>query len=319
MKPLISIIIPVYNVEKYLGQCMKSVSDQTSSDLEIILVDDGSTDRSGEICDSWKKTDSRVTVIHKSNGGLSDARNVGIEAASGDWLMFIDSDDYVSDHFCEHALHLVEESHADIGVFDYQFCWEDHCERSKESITGILDNQEAMYQLLIGNTKNYAWNKIYKRDLFRNVRYPASRVWEDIGTTYKLFAAAEKVHFSSEVLYFYRQRSESISYDPPARALFDIYEEYQEQYLFCQTNYPDFIDIVWDNVIGYALICCIKNYSTVRKWDKYRDIKACLRKDRRVPGKMSFSKKIMLTIFRVSEGLFYKVCAMVYFLKRKGE
>lgn len=317
MQPLISVIVPIYNVEKYLEQCIKSLVNQTYSNLEIILVDDGSVDKSGEICDIWEKADSRIIVIHKRNGGLSDARNAGIEIASGDWFMFVDSDDYVMNVFCEHALQLVEESLSDIGVFNYKFCWEDNFNISEECISGLQENKEAMYQLLSGKTKNYAWNKIYKKELFKNVRYPVGKVWEDIGTTYKLFASAEKINFSLEVLYCYRQRSESISYAPPASALFDIYEQYKEQYLFCQDNFPDFMNIVWDNVIGYALICCIKNHSFVRDWNKYQDLKDCLRKNYKIPKKLSFSKKIMLVIFRISEGLFYKICAVTYSLKGK--
>lgn len=317
MNSLISVIVPIYNVEQYLEKCIKSLINQTYSNIEIILVDDGSTDTSGKICDSWKKMDSRIIVIHKRNGGLSDARNAGIEAASGQWFMFVDSDDYVLETFCEHAVQLVKESYSDIGVFNYQFCWEDRVESSDENVDGLKENKEAMYNLLSGNTKNYAWNKIYKRELFNDVRYPVGKVWEDIGTTYKLFSSAKKVNFSQEVLYCYRQRSVSISYAPPANALFDIYEQYKEQYEFCRIYYPDFMDIVWDNVIGYALICCIKNYSMVREWTNYQSLKDCLRLNHKIPKELSFTKKVMLTIFRISEGLFYKICSVTYFLKSR--
>lgn len=315
MYPLISVIVPIYNVEQYLEKCIKSLVNQTYNNIEIILVDDGSTDTSGKTCDLWKEKDSRIIVIHKRNGGLSDARNAGIKAASGQWFMFVDSDDYVLETFCEHAMQLVEESCSDIGVFNYQFYWEDKVERSDENVVGLKENKEAMYHLLSGNTKNYAWNKIYKGELFEDVRYPVGKVWEDIGTTYKLFSLAKKVNFSQEVLYCYRQRSQSISYAPPANALFDIYEQYKEQYEFCRVYYPDYMDIVWDNMIGYALICCIKNHSMVRDWKNYQDLKDCLRLNHKIPKGLSFTKKVMLVIFRIFPRLFYRICSVTYFLK----
>ncbi|MCM1535267.1 MAG: glycosyltransferase [Clostridium sp.] len=315
MKSLVSIIVPIYNIEQYLEQCIQSLINQTYTDIEIILVDDGATDRSGELCDVWAERDTRIKVMHKCNEGVAAARNTGIETASGEWIMFVDGDDYVADSFCEHALLLVQDSNADIGVFNYCFCWEDHTKDSEECVTGTKCSTEALSLLFARHVADYPVNKIYRKELFTEIRYPVGEVWEDLGTTYKLFAKARIINFSKEVLYYYRQRSGSITHTISKDTIYDIYGQYKKMYLFCQENYPQFADMVWDEVVTYALICFIKDYALARQRSTYQELGECLRKDRRVPTKLSHSKKIMLCIYRLSESLFFRICAVVYFLK----
>lgn len=209
---LISIIIPVYNVEKYLNTCVYSVIYQTYQNLEIILVDDGSTDNSGKLCDELMKLDKRIKVIHKINGGLSDARNAGIEIANGEYIGFVDSDDWISTKMYEVLHRNIVECGADISV----------CERIIVSESGIddkgvsgsrkvLETSDSL-DILYKNEKYYshAWNKLFKRNLFKEIRFPTGKLFEDIYIMHELFGEAKSVVFYDVGLYYYRQRSGSI-------------------------------------------------------------------------------------------------------------
>lgn len=214
MSQKISIIIPIYNVEHYLKRCLDSVINQKYDDLQIILVDDGSTDGSGLICDEYCKKDSRIQVVHKENGGLSDARNVGLNIAFGDYIMFIDSDDYVSKDFCSCSISDANKTGADIVVFGYTNVYEDYTIEScilKEN-EKVYSFEDALLMLQNGTMSSFAWNKLYKSSLFKNgIRYPKGKVYEDVGTTYLLFANAKKIFWSSANLYYYQRRNDSIT------------------------------------------------------------------------------------------------------------
>jgi len=186
MSDLISIIIPVYNVEKYLERCVKSVINQTYKNLEIILVDDGAKDNSGKMCDELSKLDSRIKVIHKENGGLSDARNFGLKIATGDYIGFVDSDDYIADDMYETLYHTIKNNNADISIVSFY-------EMYKEKVIGVRDSgnleilskQEAMKELLIDTKiQSYAWNKLFKKELFNDLKFPTGKNFEDIELLY---------------------------------------------------------------------------------------------------------------------------------------
>lgn len=319
-QPLVSIIVPVYNVEEYLEQCIQSLLGQTYKNIEIILVDDGSADSSGGICDRQGRTDSRITVIHKENGGLSDARNAGIDRANGEWLMFVDSDDWVHENYCRDALDIVRESDADIGVFHYWEYWEGEGIRTvREGPEGIFNSEEALCHLASGNTRDYAWNKIYKRELFSGIRYPVGRVFEDIGTTYKLFDAAQRIRMVKTSLYFYRRRKGSITLSPRAGAVMDMFELLMEQYKFCSKKYPAAKEQVRDNVLRRALECSIKNHGTITAMPQYPAIRKVLRSGRHIPKNMPFSYKLMLVVYRISEPFFYRLCVLAYKIKARKQ
>lgn len=210
--PIISVIIPIYKVEKYLVRCVESILNQTYKNLEIILVDDGSPDNCGEMCDNLALQDNRIKVIHKQNGGLSDARNAGIAASSGELLTFIDSDDYIAPDMIKHLFYLMQKHSADIsccaavlvGDRDTPQYLDASCEQSSNS-------ESALAQLIYRrNILVNAWGKLYKRELFENILYPVGLLYEDLATTYKLFAAAEKVAWSNAKKYAYVQRDGSI-------------------------------------------------------------------------------------------------------------
>lgn len=212
---LVSVILPIYNVELYLKKCIEAVIRQSYKNLEIILVDDGSTDRSPYICDEYAKMDSRIKVIHKENGGLSDARNVGIQASSGVYIAFVDSDDLIARSFIEELYECCKKSNSMIAVCAYtKFLDEEEISVfNNHNNVQIISGRELIKQIYLGQAGKFgfvAWNKLYRRDLFDSIQYPFGRIYEDTFTTYKLFLNANQIALLNKSLYFYRMRPESI-------------------------------------------------------------------------------------------------------------
>ncbi len=215
--PLISVVVPIYRVEKYINRCINSIQEQEYKNLQIILVDDGSPDKCPAICDDYAQQDRRITVIHKSNGGLSDARNTGIEASKGEYIAFVDSDDYVDKKYISHLYRLIKKYSADISVCKYSKVLEgSHKYRmNPETNETLLTNIEAMKDLF--TYKEYspvqAWNKLYKASIFFDnmIRYPKGKIHEDTITTFKLFHCATKIVYSDQRLYYYLIRPDSIT------------------------------------------------------------------------------------------------------------
>ncbi len=215
MEPLISVIVPVYKVEQYLDRCVQSLLAQTYKNTEIILVDDGSPDECPAMCDAYAAQCEKIQVIHQENKGLSGARNSGIEAANGEFLAFVDSDDLWSPHFLESLYKALKESDADIAQCRWEYMHGDelkeayHPEAKCECFTG----REMLANLFIQTGAYYvvAWNKLYKRELFENIRYPEGRIHEDEATTYKLFDLAKKCVFVDNALYGYYVGGTSIT------------------------------------------------------------------------------------------------------------
>ena len=237
---LISIIVPVYKVEEYLDKCIKSILNQTYTNLEIILVDDGSPDNCGKICDEYAKNDKRIIVIHKENGGLSDARNKGIEIAKGEYIAFIDSDDYIEKDMFEILYNLSVESHSDISMVSYKEIQNEVIiNENKEFTENIFEysNTEAIKELLKDDKiKNYAWNKLYKKELFKEIRYPVKMAYEDVGTTYKLFEKANKIIWKDTPKYNYIRRDDSIVSKNTYKNLKDFIDLSYERYLHFEKN-----------------------------------------------------------------------------------
>lgn len=214
MEPKISVIVPVYKVEKYLEKCVKSLVNQSYKNLEIILVDDGSPDNCPALCDSYAKQDNRIKVIHQENMGLSAARNAGIDIASGEYIGFVDSDDYIHKNMYEVLMKTCLDNHCDIAV-----CSLKKFEKEIEADEVITEPGLELYEKekkfeayfkLHGTEMIVAWNKLYKKELFHNVRYPKGKIHEDEFTTYILIGAAERVAFVNFPFYYYFQRAESI-------------------------------------------------------------------------------------------------------------
>ena len=229
-KKTFSIIIPVYNVKEYLSACVESVTTQTHADMEIILVDDGSTDGSSELCDELAENDSRIKVVHKANGGLSSARNVGLAIASGEYILFIDSDDYwVSKTFLEDIYSIAKSKNADIVVFNFARKTEENKSyiRNRDFENEISENSKAeVLRLLVIHDKwqSSAWNKMYSKKMLssNDLEFVGGIFSEDIDWTARSFIAAEKIAYLDECPYFYRPNDSSISRNIRYKNIFDL-------------------------------------------------------------------------------------------------
>lgn len=223
-KKLISVMVPVYNVGPYIENCLESLIHQTYENLEIILVDDGSTDNSLEICKKYEAMDNRIKVIHKENGGLSTARNAGLDAATGDYYSFVDSDDYISTRFYEIMLNVALEHSADIVECDYnKIPFEDVTPENRDSFldvkenrqVSIINNEQALLELFSDDLHLYiktvvSWSKLYKKETYNNIRFPVSKLNEDEFTTYRVLHNCKKIATIDDVLYGYIKRPNSI-------------------------------------------------------------------------------------------------------------
>lgn len=242
---MISVIIPVYNVEKYLPDCLNSVLVQSYKNLEIILVDDGSPDSCGEICENYAVKDNRIKVIHKENGGLSDARNLGIDIAKGEYITFIDSDDLVTVTYIENLYIALKAANANLAISWFSEFKDDdriqlNATRLKIENIDILNSKQCFERLLCQNgVETSAWGKLYKIELFEQLRYPKGKIYEDIPVTYRVIEGAKKIAVIECKDYFYRQRNNSIQNQKFNVAKMAAIEHMNELMVFIQTKYPE--------------------------------------------------------------------------------
>lgn len=229
--PLVSIIIPVYNVEPYIRRCVYSVINQTYNNLEIILVNDGSNDNSPQICDELAKIDKRIIVIHKKNGGLSDARNAGLDICRGEFISFIDSDDWVNENFIKTLLSQALKLNADIIIGENIRTDGIIPVFTQAPQTKLYSAKEALLHLFSQNHVAFviSCGKLYKRNLFSSLRFPIGKYHEDEFTTYILFYKSKKIVYTTEILYYYYQRAGSIV---STRHPWDVLEYLEQRYLF---------------------------------------------------------------------------------------
>lgn len=241
--PIISVIIPVYNVEKYLKRCLDSVLNQTYSSLEIILIDDGSKDNSGKICDEYAQRDHRIITIHKDNGGLSDARNVGIENMRGQYVTFIDSDDYVAADYVDYLYRLLIEYNVEISMCHYKKVYSEKEPFDIKSMSvELLDSKCAMeYYLYHKKFTASAYCKMYKRNLFDSIRYPVGKYYEDMAVICQLLDSANQVAIGNQQKYYYLQRESSIMRENFSVKKMHRIEIAEKNRRFVLQKYPDLI------------------------------------------------------------------------------
>ena len=273
MDSLVSIIIPVYNVEKYLDKCIASVVGQTYHNLQIILIDDGSTDRSPDICDGWKERDSRITVIHQPNGGLSRARNAGLKVATGEFIGFVDSDDWVEPEMYEILLSAMAETDADIAVCNYQ------CEHEGSQV--VIQKPESPSQKiytavevleLILSWKSFirsvVWNKLFMRELLTNHLFPEGKIYEDSFWTPQVIGCSKKIVTIDLSLYHYLFRGESLSHD--VRNLYnvlkDMFEMRDHRIEYIHEDYPSLENL---SIIEYQNLCWQKYIQVSEKYSQF--------------------------------------------------
>lgn len=268
----VSVIVPVYNVEKCIYKCIESILNQTFTDFELILVDDGSTDDSGIICDEYATKDSRISVIHKKNSGLSEARNYGIVAANGEYLSFIDSDDWVEEDFLKVLYENAIKYRAEIVAVNLHKVYDNGAE-SKLHIEEACYSGKEVLNCLYGKHSiymNVACNKLYKRTLFDNIRYPVGKTHEDGFTTYKLLNLCNKVYLSDYDGYCYYQRSDSIMNRKFSESRIDEYFVYNERREYFKKYNLE--EIGFEN--EKTIIACIKSLTLkIAKSDWEKDLK----------------------------------------------
>lgn len=242
--PKLSIIVPVYKVEPYIHKCVDSILYQTFTDFELILVDDGSPDNCGKICDEYAQKDEHVRVIHKKNGGLSDARNFGLEVAVGEYISFIDSDDWVDKNIYTESLDYMKKNDLDIVCFDVtEVRSSKTLVRHKFESDKVFEAEDGLYKILVDEIDNSACNKIFKRSIWKDVRFPVGRRFEDVATTYKVFSNASKIGYMKKAYYYYLKREGSIiatSFNPQNK--FECFMGYQERLEFATKHCPNAIE-----------------------------------------------------------------------------
>lgn len=245
MQDLISVIIPIYKVEKYLKKCINSVINQTHKNLEIILVNDGSPDCCREICEEYKNKDKRIVIINKENGGLSDARNAGIDVAKGKYIAFIDSDDYVSNDYIEYMYNLIVKYSSKMSICRVKEVWTnakvEEVENDVKLKSQLLNSKETFYNLLFDKgIEVCAYAKLYEKDLFNNIRFPKGKVYEDTAIIYKIIKKAKKIAYGNKQCYYYVARQGSISKHPEFNNNEEDYIEHTFQMLdYLEKRYPD--------------------------------------------------------------------------------
>lgn len=241
---LISVIVPVYNVEKYLDRCVDSLVNQVYKNLEIILVDDGSPDNCPTMCDAWAQKDSRIKVIHKENGGLSDARNAGMAVATGDYIGFVDSDDYISNNMYQLLHERMISEQSDIAACGVTLVYEDSTSSKELTPEGsyILDNTAAMKAVICESLlKQPVWYKLYKASCVQDIQFPKGKYHEDVFWTWQAVARAKKISVFDTPCYFYLQRGNSIMGESFSLNRLDALEAKCQRMDFLQQNFSQLV------------------------------------------------------------------------------
>ena len=325
MEDLISVVIPIYNVEKCLEKCVNSVIKQTYKNIEIFLIDDGSKDKSGKMCDDLAKKDDRIRVFHKKNGGLSDARNYGTERANGKYIVFIDSDDFVDSKYLEYLYNLITTNNADISVCNYFFYYGDTKKNEKRIMFSdseiVLEKNDAIEKLLEDTLINsFAWNKMYKKSLFDKIKYPKDRIMEDVGTTYKLFFYANRIVVGDSPMYYYYQREESILHKKNAKFYKDYFDLTNKRYKDIMKWYPD-MNINYSKMMYYLLaFYCVKDNEfeeylreqNIR--DKIKSLKI-LMDERKM--KLGYKLAIKYYLFKITPHVYKRIVGAYKCLKKQ--
>ncbi|MDC0827350.1 glycosyltransferase [Faecalitalea cylindroides] len=273
---IVSIIVPVYNVSKYLDDCINSLVNQTLKDIEIVLVDDGSTDSSKEICDKWERKDLRIKVIHKTNGGLSSARNEGLKLATSQWIAFCDSDDYIKDSMYEEMLSVADDQ-TDIVICGHSIVSNSliietvHSDGYVKKISG----NEALYLILEDKEINsFAWDKLYRRDLFEGFIWENLTYHEDVASTFKLFQKAQNVVLYNKSLYFYRRNPKSICHTLSINKVYNSYKAFLCRDEIIRRHFPSLLMKNISLITSRAIIVC---NAYARKLDDNEEYVECFK------------------------------------------
>ena len=315
MSSLISVIVPIYKVEDYLRKCVDSILNQTYKNLEIVLVDDGSPDHCGEICDEYAQMDSRITVIHKQNGGLSDARNAGIDVAHGEYIMFVDSDDYIANNMLEKLFFAIQTQDADMSLCNFLKVDDNGNTLNKKKSTVsiknvVLTGLEAVQRLILNDGYHYtiAWCKLYKAELFQEVRFPKGKYNEDEFVSHVLYAKCSRVACVEEALYYYVQRKDSIMGSARMAVSiksFDAPEGLLNRALFIQPlgMFRDASRYYFDVVLRVSHLLTHYQVKTEKERTRMKEMHSMIRKNHHLCKYCTAKEKIHIALFFISPSL----------------
>ncbi len=242
MSKLISVIVPVYKVEPFLDRCVKSILSQTYTNLEVILVDDGSPDNCPAMCDDWKNRDNRIKVIHKKNGGLSEARNVGMSMAVGEFISFVDSDDWIASEMLSHLINAIIKDNSDIAACSVEMIWENKTQRKlmTAKTNCVLNSLEAQKALIDESLlKHPVWYKLYRKDVIKDIPFRVGKYHEDVFWSYLVIGNSTRVSIVDYVGYFYTQRLDSIMGESYSIKRLDALEAYEERAIYMKVHFPE--------------------------------------------------------------------------------
>lgn len=318
-KELISIVIPIYNVEKYITKCIESVRQQTYKDVEIILVDDGSPDNCGKICDNYVSLDSRIQVIHKQNGGLSDARNKGIDIARGNYIVFVDSDDFIEPTFIEELYDALVKNNAEISICNINIIDE---ENKKIGRTGyedmmIVNGKKILERICQQNNiieSIVAWNKMYSIKFFEKYRYPVGKVHEDEFLTYKILYQTDRVAIVNKYLYNYRKNKESIVGRKFNKQRLDLIDALFERLDFYKKNNENYLYLM---TMKLCLNQLIEYYIKTKKYiKKPKSLLKELKNKYKMIYKEYIKEKSFSTKMKIKVAIFRHFTYIFYILKK---
>lgn len=318
---MVSVIIPIYNVEKYLEECVESVLCQTYQNLEVILVDDGSPDGCGAICEEYAQKDKRVRVIHKENGGLSDARNAGLDVCRGDYIVFVDSDDCIHPQMIERLYNLLMKYQADMAICSFQDIEENemplYAKYDAQGKEYCFEKENIMNQLQSRNLLTVvAWNKIYKARLFENIRYPKGYIHEDEFVIHKLLHLCTRTVYTEEKLYYYRKRGDSIMGNISPKKIQDIYLAYEDRISFLEEK--QYGRIITDTKLQ-LMHQITKYYKLIKKRDDANELLAYMGDKFAELYQQKEIEKALPAELKKEYGLFYKSPARYYAYVKKNK
>lgn len=311
--PLISVIVPIYKVERYLDRCVQSIVDQSYKHLEIILVDDGSPDHCPSMCDAWAARDSRIKVIHKENGGLSDARNAGMAIAGGEYIGFIDSDDYIAPAMYQLLLERLQVDGSDISACGVDMVYEDgSAHRMLTPEDSCVLSAEAAVEAVVRESwlKQPVWYKLYKAELVRDIRFPVGKYHEDIFWTWQAVARAQKVSIFDTPCYYYVQRSGSIMAEKYTPRRLDAIEAKQQRLAYLIKEYPRIAEYARKDL---AFSCMYHGQLAIRDLDVsgrkavLAKLKAVLKESTGCCGKMPATHKCWLLLAKLNMNICCKL------------
>lgn len=321
--PKISVIVPIYKVEQYLNQCIDSIIAQTYINLEIILVNDGSPDNCKKICDEYAEKDTRIKVIHKKNGGMSDARNTGIEYAKGDYLTFIDSDDWVEPDMIELLYNNLIHYNADVSSCSYYMVYTNsiiYFNCSNDIIS--LNSEEAIKEICINQKLHtFLWGKLYKKNIFNNLRLPKDKHYEDMFIILDIFSLVNQCVICSVAKYYYRQRKGSITHTNNIK-IFEAIEAIEKNLIIIKDKYPNIIEfgnarVLKVNLFVLSRVIFIPMYKQI---PEYKKILSILRKNYKYIIKnnaFTRNEKIKIIAIKINIKLFKLIQKMSNWKKNK--